>query len=358
MASYLIAIQSQADVVITYHNQQGLITHTIYVSSSILRHGSPCFDNMLGRSTQSTVTNPVGLPLQGDDPQAMAMMCRVLHSQSATVPGKVTPAALLAMAVVADKYECTGALALKFFSELCIRKLSKTAASHQLVDIFYAAFHFRQAELFGDVGKELILRSEGPIVDVAGSELSAYIEYLNKERQITLRELHKFIEDDIVTRSTLCAIDDDDHYDPNNDNQDLDDQNPQCKRSAALVTVLLRRLNRPGAKVWPAGAWLYGPKTLRSALDDLQSLYFRPIDFKDFRLTTGVDRGPFAPCGSGWCCATDNPGDAIRKEYAEEATKAAESVPRACYHCVRPGSGYECITKVEGEAAAESDKTG
>ncbi|KAK5692475.1 hypothetical protein LTR97_010784 [Elasticomyces elasticus] len=373
MASHHIAIQSEADVIITYHNQQGSITHTLFVSSSILRHGSGYFNDVLGRSIQQyTAVNLVGLPLQGDDLQAMVMMCRVLHYQFPTVPGGLTPAGLRAMAVVAGKYGCTGAL--KVSSELWISKFLKTAVFHQLPDILYAAYHFRQAELFGDVGKELILRSQGPIADVAGSEISACIEYLNAERQDILRQLQKFIEGDIEHRSTLCAIDEEDIYDSdeedgNNSDDDYksrEDQKAQCPRSAFLVTVLLRRLSNAG--VWPVSAWSYSSngvssivgrrarlKSVSSVLGSMRSFCFRPIDFENFRRPLdSEDRDAVSTCGSRYC-STDNPGHAIRKEYAKEATRVAESVPRACYHCFREGSGYECIAKGEGEAAAGSN---
>ncbi|KAK5734722.1 hypothetical protein LTR17_008652 [Elasticomyces elasticus] len=367
MASHHIAIQSEADVIITYYNQQGSITHTFYVSSSILRHGSKYFDDVLGRSIQHRVANPVGLTLIRDDAQAMAMMFRVLHSQFAAEPGSLTPAKLRAMAVVADKYECTGVL--KFYSELCIKSAVETASSHQLPDIFYAAYHFRHADLFGDVGIKLILRSQGPIVDVSGSKLGACFEHLNQLKQDIMRDIQMFIEEDIANRSELCALDTDETFDKDDDGEEP--QFTQCKRSAVLVTVLLRRLSNAG--VWPVSAWLYKPTKARSirewrpkpnnvssVLDAMQSLYLRPIDFEDFRKPTSrEDTDALGKCiFDSDHCPDDNPGNAIRKGYAEEATRVAESVQRACYHCFREGSGYECIAKGEGEAAAESDKTG
>ncbi|KAK5714679.1 hypothetical protein LTR17_017134 [Elasticomyces elasticus] len=364
MPSRHIAIPSEADVIITYRNPKGSITHTFYVSSSILRHGSPYFDNVLGRNIQDRRVKPTGLQLQGDDPKAMVMMFRVLHSHFASVPGTLTPARLRAMAVVADKYDCTGVL--NFFSGLCIKNLSKTAALHQLPDILYAAYHFHQAELFGDVGKELILRSEGPIIDVSGSDLSACIEDLNQTRQDMMHGIHKFIEDDIELRSVLCAHEEHEVFNEDDDGKEF--QSPQCKRSAVLVTVLLRRLSDAG--VWPASAWLYKPKSVSSifkrrakpasvssVLDSMRSLYFRPIDFENFRKPTNrKDKDAVDTCGfDSEHCPDDNPGNAIRKYYAKEATRVAESVPRACYHCYRKGSDHECIAEGAGEAAAESD---
>ncbi|KAK3648035.1 hypothetical protein LTR56_007735 [Elasticomyces elasticus] len=352
MASHHIAIQSEADVIITYHNQQGSITHTLFVSSSILRHGSPYFDNVLGRSIQLGAVKPIGLSLKGDDPQAMAMMFRVLHYQFAAEPGNLTPIELRAMAVVADN--------CRTYSSLRTTSAMPTSSGILGRNSFSGA-KVRSSTFPGPNSAHALVSSPKKLHDIAVTYADFPIEYLNQTKQNIMRDIHRFIEDDIALRSTLCGHEEDRAFGEDDDKEE--DQSSQCPRSAVLVTVLLRRLSN--VKIWPISTWMYKPKnvgsvrvrkakpmSVSSVLEGMQSLYFRPIDFEDFK-RIGFE-GPLKKCGSDHCCP-DDPGHAIKKEYAREATRVAESVPRACYHCVRPGSGYECIAKGEGEAAAGSN---
>ncbi|KAK4956310.1 hypothetical protein LTR10_005832 [Elasticomyces elasticus] len=349
----LIHLASDGDVILACGQQEDLTTHKILVSSIILRCGSSHFKTMLGPDFKegrdlAQATDPLEIALKGDDPEAMVMLCRALHMQFVAVPDELTPTTLRALAIVVDKYDCSGAL--RYASESWVRKVAKSAAPCELPDVLCAAYHLQQAELFGDIGKSLVLKSEGPIIDLAGHEsssLSACIGqssesihfWLNKEKQAIQRDIHKWIEGDLAGRSSFCAIDIGD-----DDDADAEDQQPQCEKSAILVAVLLRGLSR--VKVWPASAWLYKQRSVSSVLDGLRSLEFRAIDF---------DEMPDA-CDSEECCS-DRPGT-IRRLYAAKASRFDKSIVRLCYCCVRNGQDLdnecECVPEDKQGANTES----
>ncbi|KAJ0163823.1 hypothetical protein CTA2_2307 [Colletotrichum tanaceti] len=107
----------------------------IRVHALILSNASPVFASMLERARygegvalqHATPSEPARIPLPDDDPAAMETVCRIVHgrvlndatgssssSSSSSSPGVLdaSPAHVLAVAVLADKYDCAPALAL------------------------------------------------------------------------------------------------------------------------------------------------------------------------------------------------------------------------------------------------------
>ncbi|GJC83093.1 hypothetical protein ColLi_05931 [Colletotrichum liriopes] len=96
----------------------------IRVYALILSNASPVFASMLGRAgfgegvalQDATPSNPARIPLPDDDPAAMETICRVIHGKTldAGSPGVIdaSPSEVLAVAMLADKYDCGPAMAL------------------------------------------------------------------------------------------------------------------------------------------------------------------------------------------------------------------------------------------------------
>jgi hypothetical protein len=86
------------------------------VSSHILCATSSVFKGILGKNSnfaeavalrQARLTGsdaPIVVPLEDDDPWAMGVVLRVLHSRHYSVPGEVTLPEMVKIAVVCDKY--------------------------------------------------------------------------------------------------------------------------------------------------------------------------------------------------------------------------------------------------------------
>ncbi|KAK6213729.1 btb poz domain-containing protein [Colletotrichum tabaci] len=104
----------------------GLSQVEIRVHALILSNASPVFASMLERARygegvalqHATPSDPARIPLPDDDPAAMETVCRIVHGRVLDATGSspsvldASPAHVLAVAVLADKYDCAPALAL------------------------------------------------------------------------------------------------------------------------------------------------------------------------------------------------------------------------------------------------------
>ncbi|KAK5680605.1 hypothetical protein LTS10_007538 [Elasticomyces elasticus] len=250
----------------------------------------------------------VEIPLPDDDPEAMIMLCRALHLRFVAMPDVLTPAALLALSVVADKYDCRGTL--RFASEIWIRNAMQTTAPCDLVNLLTAAYLFQQAKVFNAVGCEVLLKSEGHIEAPTSEhpiEIDACIEYLNAAKHSIEQGLVVFIEKDILagleSSTSGCKGD--------------------CMYKASQVVGLQRRLSK--VFVWPVSNWLY--QTVAISLEKvLQSLE---------SLDTTLSK--VEPCGIRCCnrVASNISFESVQRRYAGRVRLIEQSIPYLCYRCIR-----------------------
>lgn len=93
------------------------------------------------------------LPLPDEDPGAMAVVCKVLHHCEEDVP--MTPADILAVAHIADKYDCAGAF--KYHAQCSIGKHLSTSSLEVLWQLLIAAYLFRVPSSFRELSKSFTL---------------------------------------------------------------------------------------------------------------------------------------------------------------------------------------------------------
>lgn len=93
------------------------------------------------------------LPLPDEDPDAMAVVCKVLHHREDSV--SMTPAEILAIASIADEYDCPGAF--NYHAYCWIAKQIPTYAPETLWQLLIAAFFFRQTATFQELSETLAL---------------------------------------------------------------------------------------------------------------------------------------------------------------------------------------------------------
>ena len=109
-----IDIVPDGDVVLAVGHQK----QRLRVQSHILKYASKVFAVMLSPAWQEgqvlLETKSLELPLEDDDPDAMEIICRVIHHSNEPETEHPTPEMVLQLAVVADKYNLT--TALKFAS--------------------------------------------------------------------------------------------------------------------------------------------------------------------------------------------------------------------------------------------------
>ncbi|KAK5734723.1 hypothetical protein LTR17_008653 [Elasticomyces elasticus] len=316
MTAKEVNIASEGDVILICSSGESLKqvpSHRLRVSAGSLTTGSSVFKAMLGphfkegRQLASSAI-AIGITLPDDDPEAMIMLCRALHLQLVAMPEVLTPAALLALSVVTDKYDCRGTL--RFASEIWIRNALPMAAPLDLINLLIAAYMFQQAKVFNAVGREVILKSEGRIRNAAGEhpiEIDGSIEHLNKTKHRIEQELVVYIEKDILagleSSTSGCKGD--------------------CMYKASQVVGLQRRLSK--VFVWPVSNWLYQTVaiSLETVLQNLGSL------------DTSLNK--VEPCGIRCCnrVATSISLESAQRRYAGKARLIEQSIPYLCYRCIR-----------------------
>ncbi|KAK3668514.1 hypothetical protein LTR22_000808 [Elasticomyces elasticus] len=316
MAVKKVDIASDGDVILICSigdSNKQVSSYRLRVSAGSLSTGSSVFKAMLGprfkegRQLASSVT-AIEIPLPDDDPEAMIMLCRALHLQFVAMPDVLTPAALLALSVVADKYDCTGTL--RFASEIWIKNAMHTTVPLDMVNLLTAAYLFQQAKVFGAVCRDALLMSEGDVKPSAGDHPTAIdlcIDHFNTVKHRIEQELVVFIENDIVTR--------------------LDSKTSGCSYSCVYkisqLSELQQRLNK--ALVWPVSHRLYQQTaiSLERLLANLGSLDTSP--------------GKVRPCGPKCCHRTASylSFESTQILYNTKAREIMQSIPQVCYRCVR-----------------------
>lgn len=142
-----ITIDDQGDVILV----AGL-TH-LRVSSHVLRLASPAFRAMLepGRflegQTHRDSYNPAKVQLEDDDPEALALLCNILHFKS--VKSIFDVGLLAALADICDKYQCTFAVRHYIASWLpvlyhCLRPNLEQIQLLWVAFAFDLPFHFEE----------------------------------------------------------------------------------------------------------------------------------------------------------------------------------------------------------------------
>ncbi|KDN65053.1 hypothetical protein CSUB01_07437 [Colletotrichum sublineola] len=166
----------------------------IRVHALILANASPVFASMLEGARfgegialrDATPSNPARVSLPDDDPAAMETICRVIHSRAldaaaavgASRPGilDASPGEVLAVAVLADKYDCAPAMALAAEHWLRPEAMEDVARSGHICprrrDLLIAAYWFKHERGFEAGSRRLLAEVSGsfrPLAEDRGS---------------------------------------------------------------------------------------------------------------------------------------------------------------------------------------------
>ncbi|OCL05089.1 hypothetical protein AOQ84DRAFT_345261, partial [Glonium stellatum] len=84
----------------------------LLVSSKVLSLASPVFAAMFTHGFREgenlSASSPRLIPLLGDDPAALTLLCKILHFRTADIPMTLDVTALANLAILCDKYDCAG----------------------------------------------------------------------------------------------------------------------------------------------------------------------------------------------------------------------------------------------------------
>jgi len=151
--AYTKEFSPTGDIVLVVGNPQ----RRYLVSSHFLIHGSPVFRAMLGphfaEGQNLSSSDPKEVALE-DDADYMEWLCAILHFKNNDVPAELSPAQVLAFAVMADKYSCVESVKLATIKWLL--DASKSMSFDSLKVVLAAAFLLDDAGAFLQISQSLV----------------------------------------------------------------------------------------------------------------------------------------------------------------------------------------------------------
>lgn len=148
------------------------------VRSTLLMDVSKLFSAMLGPHWKEghdkrDHDGPFELKLPDDDAAALKIMCAIIHHENEKVPRTLPAGDVLAVAVVADKYDCVNVL--KFASETWLRTSESEPANLMLLTA--AAYLFRNAQAFSEITRALVLNYNGSYLSLCLDEVESIVPW-------------------------------------------------------------------------------------------------------------------------------------------------------------------------------------
>ncbi|KAK1248593.1 hypothetical protein MKX08_006813 [Trichoderma sp. CBMAI-0020] len=116
---------------------------------------------------------PAELLLPEDNAAALKIICSIIHHQNREVPQSLAAGDVLAVAVIADKYDCVQAL--RFASDSWLRPSGDEAGNLMLLTA--AAYLFQNAQAFKEITKALILDYDDPYLTLSCKEVESAMSW-------------------------------------------------------------------------------------------------------------------------------------------------------------------------------------
>ncbi|SPJ83766.1 uncharacterized protein FTOL_10282 [Fusarium torulosum] len=148
------------------------------IRSILLMAASKVFSTMLGPDWKEGGDirhhdGPFELPLPEDNAAALQVVCSIIHYQNDKIPRTLPAGDILAVAVVADKYDCVDVV--KFASESWLR-----TSGHEPDDLMLltaAAYILRSSTAFNNITRTLILNYDGPFLALCTNEIESIMPW-------------------------------------------------------------------------------------------------------------------------------------------------------------------------------------
>lgn len=186
IAACTIEFDPHGDVILVVPSVSGVAR--FHVNSHVLCLASPVFRAMLGvdsrfREREALASRgganspPLEISLEDDDPNALAVVLRVLHLQNKWAPKSLHPEKLYQIAVLCDKYDLQDSLHYWLVNWIP-EKFEGTIRTDKWLFIAYA---FAKKEEFNALSKYLILHSKsdasGNLKIPGGEYTTAYADF-------------------------------------------------------------------------------------------------------------------------------------------------------------------------------------
>ena len=155
-----LELAPEGDVILVVSKDAG--QRKLRVHSSILKSASPVFAAMFGPHFAEgqflDSSNPKTVDLPDDEPEAMTLICSVIHHRNELCVVHPCPEnyrKIYDTAIAADKYDCTKAL--RFASMDWMRRVRDTTKPENLIFLLESAYFFDDHESFALITENLIL---------------------------------------------------------------------------------------------------------------------------------------------------------------------------------------------------------
>jgi BTB/POZ domain len=153
-------------------------TRKLRVHSLFLKTTSEAFKAMLGphfsEGQRLNNDNPKEIPMPEDNPEALKVICAVIHHCYNAQCENLSPRDILQVAIAADKYFCT--TALQNASGHWLKPHTKQS-TEDLSHLMAAAYLFDNAQAFREVTQALVLRHEESYISLAPSEVGSVLPW-------------------------------------------------------------------------------------------------------------------------------------------------------------------------------------
>ncbi|CAK1360128.1 hypothetical protein CB0940_06230 [Cercospora beticola] len=319
MADSVVDIDPDGDVVLVCGSADK--TKRLRVSSKVLSLASPVFKTMLGpdfkEGKRLSKHGSLNLPLPDDDGEDMTIICNILHFRHSKLPRQLDTIKLQDISVLADKYSCT--MALGPIVEHWVEELRKDCSDAVRVILICASFRLHLPLMFGELGREHILRYNGKCTLVGDRPeqevLQKLFDAMNVEALNARGKIAKFVDTMMVMH---CDTD--------------STHGSNCPRALDYVVGFLRTLRR--AELWPMHTT--SDHTLESLLSKMRSVNWQQVELST-RTCGHSSWTDTCFCSSGM--SSTNP--TLNGIFTSRADKIVKEIPELCLGCALEGATWK-----------------
>lgn len=150
----------------------------ILVHSLFLKAASKPFSAMLSPNWKEGQhildrDGPVELSLPEDHAEGLKHICAVIHHRNELLPKDLKATVILEIAIMADKYDFTGAL--RFAYEYWLQPQARIPQDTMVIAA--SAYLFRNAQAFRELTKDMVLDYSGPYPALSCEEVEFAVEW-------------------------------------------------------------------------------------------------------------------------------------------------------------------------------------
>lgn len=147
------------DVILVVGREASSERFRLRASSQWLRTASNVFNAMFGPQWTKRLSlnpeQPATIEFPEDDPEAMHVVCCIIHNQNNAIPDRINSRLALQIGIVSDKYDLS--TTLKYFIPKCFEAVSDTRDKTELSHYLVGAFLLGRDDAFEQTCQKLVI---------------------------------------------------------------------------------------------------------------------------------------------------------------------------------------------------------